>query len=218
MTPYVYVMGPSGVGKTTLLQGLTDWWRRAGVPVQGLYIGGIWRSLAQRYPAGEETDPAILSRAVGDLDVVQAATLVHARLDGPGVSLRAAELSQNKTWFDAVGEKLNALLSDAAAARPCAFYIMEGRELILSLLPRPVLVFSLTARDEVRGCRRAAENRASAGVPRDELDASRQKRWGYHVPHDVSIVPLDTSDVSPEETRARALRFLSPVLPSLGGL
>lgn len=199
MIPYVFIMGLAGVGKTTLASGLTRYMQDKGIPAQAVYIGAAWRYLASRFP--EERDDEALDREIRQMDIRDVSTLENATLSAPGLSMRAAHLSQDKGRFDTITAKVNALLR-AEPGRDCSVYVVEGRRLALALLPPPLLAVELVSPKQAgQGSRRKL---------RDSLDLSRDERWGYRVPDD-GIFRLDTGPLSPDQTLHTVVARLRPM-------
>lgn len=216
--------GPSGTGKSTVSRRLAQECAAAYLDTGAMYRAltlAVLRSGAD--PAGAEA---------GDFAVAAAATLRSITdpaapailLDGENVEadIRGPEVTQAVSAVSAIAAVRTALVAAqrqliAAAVDGGGGIVVEGRDIGSVVVPNAPLKVYLTASDQVRAARRAAQD-AKAGrgrdtsvvladvQRRDQLDSSR-KVSPLHAAADALV--LDTDELSVDAVLARLLEFVN---------
>jgi cytidylate kinase len=173
----IAIDGPAGAGKSTVARALAE---RLGATY--LDSGAMYRSVALlAVRAGADPDdPAAVEPLAANLDVgMEGRTItvagedVTAAIRAPEVTAAASRVSVHQGVREAMVERQRKLLERGA-------WVAEGRDIGTVVYPEAPLKVFLTASDEERARRRAAESGEDAGSvlvaqrERDKRDTERE--------------------------------------------
>lgn len=214
--------GPSGTGKSTVSKRLA---RECGAAY--LDTGAMYRALtlAVLRSGTDPSDPDATAVAVAAAGRLRSGTDPAAPvilLDGEDVeaAIRGPEVTQAVSAVSAFADVRTALVDQQrrliAAAVADGGIVVEGRDIGSVVVPDAPLKVYLTASDQVRAARRAAQDaRAGRGRDtsvvladvqrRDQLDSSR-KVSPLHAAADALV--LDTDELSVDAVLARLLELV----------
>lgn len=206
----IAIDGPSGAGKSTLARSLARELGLAYVDTGAMYRAVAWESLRRGVEGSAEvvamldglemelrTDPDGFRVMVDGVDVT-------GRLRAPEVGQRASRIAGIPEVREWLVQRQRALAADGA--------VLEGRDIGTVVLPDADVKFFVTAPEEVRLRRRAAqmgearEREVVADVrDRDRRDSSRAAS-PLRAAEDA--IRIDTGGESPEESLRRLLRLV----------
>jgi cytidylate kinase len=201
----IAIDGPAGAGKSTVARGVAE-----ALGLTYLDSGAMYRCVAlAALRAGTDLgDGAALGAVARGLEIEFRRDGV--RLDGVDVSeqIRSSEVTAAASRVAAHPEVREAMVERQRALIAAAGYVAEGRDIGTVVSPDSPLKVFLTARDEVRARRRAAER----GEPIDEVRAAQLERDSRdrereHAPLRPAgdAVELDTTDLSVSEAVERVV-------------
>jgi cytidylate kinase len=216
--------GPSGTGKSTVS-------RRLAVECDAAYLdtGAMYRALTLAVlRAGlDGASPASADVAVAAVASVRSVTDPHAPallLDEEDVEpeIRGPEVTRAVSAVSAFAEVREALVGRqreliATAVDECGGIVVEGRDIGSVVVPDAPLKVYLTASDDIRAARRAAQDRKAGRESdpaivladvrrRDRLDSTR-KVSPLHAAADALV--LDTDELSVDAVLARLLDLVA---------
>lgn len=205
MAMVIAIDGPAGAGKSTVA-------RAAAAALGFTYLdsGAMYRSVALRgLRAGADLDsPTEMATLAEAIEIGFPGGRAHA--DGEDVSeaIRSAEVSAAASRVSVHPEVRKAMVARQRALIEAGDYVAEGRDIGTVVSPGSPLKVFLTADDEERARRRAAENgEAVADVlaaqrERDRRD--REREHGALRPAD-DAVEIDTTGLSVEQASERVV-------------
>ena len=195
----IAIDGPAGAGKSTVARALAE---RLGFTY--LDSGAMYRSvaLATLRAAADADDPEAVTRIATELDlamgpgsVAVAGEDVTAAIRSPEVSALASRVSVHPGVRTAMVERQRSLVADGG-------WVAEGRDIGTVVCPEAPLKIYLTASEDERARRRAAESGEHVGEVRDsmrERDARDTGReHGALAPADDSV-EVDTTGLTVDE-------------------
>jgi cytidylate kinase len=201
----IAIDGPAGAGKSTVARGVAD-----ALGFTYLDSGAMYRcvALAGLRRGADLDDGAALAAIARRLDIRLQPGLVE--LDGedvtaairtPEVAAAASRISVHPQVREAIVDRQRALIAGGG-------YVAEGRDIGTVVSPDAPLKVFLTATDQERARRRAAETGESLGRVADdqrERDArDRERAHGALRPAD-DAVELDTTGLSVPEVIERVV-------------
>jgi cytidylate kinase len=216
--------GPSGTGKSTVS-------RRLAVECDAAYLdtGAMYRALTLAVlRAGLDGEsPASADVAVAAVDSVRSVTDpqapalllddedVESQIRGPQVTRAVSAVSAFAEVREALVRRQRELIADAVAE--CGGIVVEGRDIGSVVVPDAPLKVYLTASDDIRASRRAAQDRKAGRESdpvvvladvrrRDRLDSTR-KVSPLHAAADALV--LDTDDMSVDAVLERLLELVA---------
>jgi cytidylate kinase len=215
----VAVDGPSGAGKSSVSRGVAT-----ALGLRYLDTGSMYRALTWWLldHGLDVTDTATVA-AVVDKPTIDAGTDPAAptiAVDGVDVSgpIRSDEVTAAVSAVSAVPDVRRRMVGLQRAAIGPGGIVVEGRDIGTAVCPdAPVKVF-LTASDEIRAARRAAEHSAADGGPADveQTLSSIQRRDGLDTSRPASplrraddAVVVDATSASLEQVVARVLDLVA---------
>jgi cytidylate kinase len=215
----VAVDGPSGAGKSSVSRGVAT-----ALGLRYLDTGSMYRALTWwlLHHGLDVTDTATVA-AVVDKPTIDAGTDPAAptiAVDGVDVSgpIRSDEVTAAVSAVSAVPDVRRRMVGLQRAAIGPGGIVVEGRDIGTAVCPdAPVKVF-LTASDEIRAARRAAEHSAADGGPADveQTLSSIQRRDGLDTSRPASplrraddAVVVDATSASLEQVVARVLDLVA---------
>ncbi|MBS1886273.1 MAG: ribosome biogenesis GTPase Der [Actinobacteria bacterium] len=216
----IAIDGPAGAGKSTVARAVA-----AELGLTYLDSGAMYRSVAlAAHEAGVDPDDAA---ALGPL-----AAGLEIGFDGPRVllggrdvteAIRRPEVSAGASRVSVHGAVREALVARQRALIEAGDYVAEGRDIGTVVSPDAPLKVFLTASDEERARRRAAETgedvEAVLAAQRDRDTRDTERRHGALRPAS-DAVELDTTNLSLEEVVARIVTLAQDrglTGPSTGG-
>jgi cytidylate kinase len=215
----VAIDGPSGAGKSSVSRGVA-----AALGLRYLDTGSMYRALTWwLLDHGADVNDAATVAAVVDKPTIEVGTDPAAptiTVDGVDVSgpIRTDEVTAAVSAVSAVPDVRRRMVSLQRAAIGPGGIVVEGRDIGTAVCPdAPVKVF-LTASDEVRAARRAAEHSAADGAPADleQTLSSIQRRDGLDSSRPASplrraddAVVVDATDASLAQVVARVLDLVA---------
>lgn len=217
--------GPQKTGPQPSDPGGRD--RRITIAIDGPAAAGkgtISRALAARFGFAH-LDTGLLYRAVGALvregadPAAAAAALQPADLARP--DLRSAEAGQAASRIAALPEVRAALLAfQRRFARAPGGAVLDGRDIATVICPEAEVKLFVTARPEIRACRRWRElGGAQSPIGYDrilaeviERDARDMGRADAPLRQAADAVLIDTSDLDAEAATAQAARLIEAAL------
>ena len=199
----IAIDGPAGAGKSTVARAVA-----AALGFTYLDSGAMYRSVAL---AGIERGAALDSAAeIGELAAGLEIGFGDGRviLDGHDVSdaIRAPEVSAAASRVSVHPQVREAMVARQRALIEAGSYVAEGRDIGTVVSPDSPLKVFLTASDEERARRRAADTGEPAAKvlaaqrERDERDRERE-HGALRAAHDA--VRIDTTGLTIEETTAQ---------------
>jgi CMP/dCMP kinase len=216
----VAIDGPSGAGKSSVSRGVA---RRLGL--RYLDTGSMYRAMtlwmldhgidvqdvravadaAGRPTIEVGTDPRAATICVDGVDV--------------GEAIRSDRVTSAVSMVSAVPEVRTRMVSMQRAAIGSGGIVVEGRDIGTAVAPDATTKVYLTASEEVRAVRRAAEHSVSdaettriAQRRRDQLDSSRP---ASPLRKADDAVELDATDLTLEQVIDRVVRLVRRRAPSL---
>jgi cytidylate kinase len=204
----IAIDGPAAAGKSTVARALADM-----LGLTYLDSGAMYRSVAlAALRAGVDPDDgAALRRVARDLEIDLAGGRVW--LDGEDVTeeIRAPEVSSAASRVAVHPEVRAAMIERQRTLLAAGDYVAEGRDIGTVVSPGALLKVFLTATDDERARRRAAETGdplpdvLSAQSRRDARD--REREHGALRPAD-DAVEMDTTGLSVEEVVDRVVALV----------
>ncbi len=216
--------GPSGTGKSTVS-------RRLAVECDAAYLdtGAMYRALTLAVlRAGlDGASPASAAVAVAAVGSVRSVTDPHAPAlllaeEDVEPEIRGPEVTRAVSAVSAFAEVREALVGRqreliATAVDECGGIVVEGRDIGSVVVPDAPLKVYLTASDDIRAARRAAQDRKAGRESdpevvladvrrRDRLDSTR-KVSPLHAAADALV--LDTDELSVDAVLARLLELVA---------
>jgi CMP/dCMP kinase len=168
-TMVIAIDGPAGAGKSSVARGVA-----AALGFTYLDSGAMYRSvaLAALREGADLDDPEAIGQLTRSLQLGVADGRVE--LDGGDVTeaIRSAEVTAAASRVAVHPEVRAAMVERQKALIDAGRYVAEGRDIGTVVSPDAPLKVFLTASDEERAKRRAAET----GEPPDEVLASQQRR------------------------------------------
>jgi cytidylate kinase len=218
-TLVVAVDGPSGAGKSSVSRGVA-----AALGLRYLDTGSMYRAVTW-WVLGHGVDPADPAAVAGaaDMAVLEVGTDPASptiAVDGEDVAqaIRRDDVTGAVSAVSAVPEVRRRMVALQRAAIGRGGIVVEGRDIGTAVAPdAPVKVY-LTASDEVRAARRAAEHSALDGADedlgatlsamqrRDVLDSSRP---ASPLRRADDAVVVDATNASLDEVVARVLAIVA---------
>ena len=208
MSLIIAIDGPAAAGKGTLARRLAA---HLGLP--HLDTGLLYRATGRRVldAGGDPADPATATAAAGAL---LAEDLQRGDLRGPDADAAAAVVA-------CIPSVRAALLDFQRSFGRAHGAVLDGRDIGTIVFPDATAKLFVTASAEARGRRRWLELQAR-GVVADldavtalirERDAQDAARAAAPLVRAADALLLDTTDLDPDATFARALDLLRPKLP-----
>jgi cytidylate kinase len=199
----IAIDGPAGAGKSTVARAVA-----AALGYIYLDSGAMYRSVALAgLERGAELDSAEQMGAIAEAAEIGFAD-GRVTLDGDDVSdaIRAPEVSEAASRVSVHARVREAMVARQRSLIGAGNYVAEGRDIGTVVSPDSPLKIYLTASDEERARRRAAE----IGEPLEQVLATqrlrdardREREHGALRPAENAI-ELDTSGLSVEEVSAR---------------
>jgi cytidylate kinase len=201
----IAIDGPAGAGKSTVARGVADalgfTYLDSGAMYRCVALGGLRRG-------ADLGDPSEVGGIARDLDISLRPGAVV--LDGEDVTgaIRAPEVGEAASHVSVHSEVREAMVARQRALIATGGYVAEGRDIGTVVSPDAPLKVFLTASDDERARRRAAET----GEPLDEVvEAQRERdsrdRGRDHSPLHAAddAVELDTTDLSVVEVVERVV-------------
>ena len=203
----IAVDGPAGAGKSSVARALAE---RLGFTY--LDSGAMYRcvALAALERGLDPDDAVVMGELAGTLEIELAPERVHLGGDDVTIAIReprVSEASSRVSVHAAVREAMVARQREMIAA---GRYVAEGRDIGTVVSPEAPLKVFLTASDEERARRRAAETGEDVGSVlaaqrrRDARDSERE-HGALRAAEDA--VQLDTTGLSLEEVVGRVVAF-----------
>jgi len=201
----IAIDGPAGAGKSTVARGVAD-----ALGFTYLDSGAMYRSVAlAALRAGADLDDgAALGRIARDLDVQLSPDRVELEEEDvteeirtPAVDLAASRVSVHPEVRDEMVKRQRALIERGS-------YVAEGRDIGTVVSPDARLKVFLTATDDERARRRAAESRELLGdvaASQRERDARDTSREHSALRPAADAVELDTTGLSVAEVVDRVV-------------
>jgi cytidylate kinase len=216
--------GPSGTGKSTVSRRLASACDAAyldtGAMYRALTLAVLRAGLDGAEPGSGDvavsavaevrsvTDPSAPALLLGDEDV-------EAEIRGPEVTRAVSAVSALPEVRTALVDRQRRLI--AAAVAECGGIVVEGRDIGSVVVPEAPLKIYLTASDDVRAARRAAQDRKAGRESdpaivladvrrRDRLDSTR-KVSPLHAAADALV--LDTDELSVDAVLERLLELVA---------
>lgn len=192
----IAIDGPAGAGKSTVSRAVA-----AALGATYLDSGAMYRIIALRSLSGVDPITAARETAIGLGETVTAdGEDVTDVIRTPEVTARASEVAALPEVREALVEQQRALLHDGGD------WVAEGRDIGTVVAPDAQLKVYLTASDEERARRRAAEH----GLDRAEVLAAQADRDRRDATRDYSplkvaddAVEVDTTGMGIEQVVAR---------------
>ncbi len=174
----VAIDGPAGAGKSTVSRAVAE-----ALGATYLDSGAMYRVVALKSLTGIEPAAAARETAIGLGEVVTADGVdVTSAIRTPEVTARASEVAALPEVREALVEQQRAMLHDGGD------WVAEGRDIGTVVAPDAQLKIYLTASEEERARRRAAEH----GLDRAEVLAAQADRDHRDATRDYS--PLMAAD------------------------
>lgn len=216
--------GPSGTGKSTVSRRLARVTGAAYLDTGAMYravtLAVLRAGVDPDGPDSEEIAIAAAATVRSVTDPESPAVLldgedVEAEIRGPEVTRAVSAVSARPPVRAALVEHQRAVI-DAAVATDGGGIVVEGRDIGSVVAPEAGLKVYLTASEEVRAARRAAQDRRRSGRPvdtaavladtrrRDQLDSTR-KTSPLHAAKDALVI--DTDELPADAVLTELLRL-----------
>ena len=215
--------GPSGTGKSTVSRRLAMTCDAAYLDTGAMYRALTLAVLRSGLDGAAPGAEAVAVAATGDLESVTDPAAPAIRLAGEDVEaeIRGQEVTAAVSAVSAVPAVRAALVQRqrdliAKAEASHGGIVVEGRDIGSVVVPDAPLKVYLTASEEIRAARRAAQDRKSGrgGDPaavlaavrrRDRLDSTRKTSPSHAAP---DALVLDTDDLSVDDVLSELLRLV----------
>ena len=200
----IAIDGPAGAGKSTVARGVAD-----ALGFTYLDSGGMYRTvaLAATERGVDLDDGSALGKLAAGLTIEPGD---GARLDGRDVSaaIRAPEVSAGASRVSVHPQVRKAMVARQRELIAAGDYVAEGRDIGTVVSPDSPLKVFLTASEEERARRRAADTGEPVEAVLEQLRArdgrDREREHGALRPADDSV-ELDTTGFSVEKVVARVV-------------
>ena len=195
----IAIDGPAGAGKSTVARALAE---RLGLTY--LDSGAMYRCVALgALRAGADPDDAAAVTAIAEaLELEMGPGIVRAGGEDVTAAIRAPEVTALASRVSVHPLVRDAMVSRQRALVRSGMWVAEGRDIGTVVSPDSPLKVYLTASDEERASRRAAESGQAfeevLAAQRDRDDRDRGRRHGRLVAAPDSV-ELDTTGLSIEE-------------------
>ena len=199
----IAIDGPAGAGKSTVARALAE---RLGLTY--LDSGAMYRCVALGVlRAGGDPDDPLTATAVAEaLELEMGPGIVRAGGEDVSAAIRAPEVTAAASRVSVHPAVREAMVSRQRALVRSGVWVAEGRDIGTVVSPGSPLKVYLTASDEERANRRAAES----GQPYDEVLAAQRDRderdrgreYGRLMPAEDSV-ELDTTGLGIDEVVER---------------
>jgi cytidylate kinase len=205
MAMVIAIDGPAGAGKSTVARAAAD-----ALGFTYLDSGAMYRSVALRgLRDGADLDSAqAMARLAEGIEIGFPGGRVHA--DGEDVSelIRSPEVTAAASRVSVHPEVRKAMVERQRALIEAGDYVAEGRDIGTVVSPDSPLKVFLTATDEERARRRAAETGEPVAdvlaAQRDRDRRDRDREYGALRPAD-DAVELDTTGLTVEQASGRVV-------------
>ena len=172
----IAIDGPAASGKSTVARRLAEDWGMIMVNSGSMYRAVTWKALQSGVdPARSDDVIALLSKVEWGCELRDGQTVM--KVDGvePSIEqLKSDEVNASVSFVAAIPEVRELLVAKQREFLNHSDLVMEGRDIGTVVFPdTPYKVF-VTASEEVRQERRAAEGADDAVEERDKLDSERK--------------------------------------------
>jgi cytidylate kinase len=203
----IAIDGPAGAGKSTVARGVA-----AALGFTYLDSGAMYRcvALAALRRRADLDDNAVLGELADGLEIVFDADRV--RLDGEDVTeaIRAADVTEVASRVAAHREVREAMVAKQRALIAAGRYVAEGRDIGTVVSPDAPLKVFLTASEQERARRRAAETggdaEAVAAAQRERDNRDIEREHGALRPAGDSV-EIDTTSLTADDVVERVVRL-----------
>lgn len=208
--PRIAIDGPSGAGKSTLARALAIHLALPYVDTGAMYRAVAYRSMQ----AGAQKPAAVVAMLESTtLELVTDPRGFRVLVDGVDVTdrLRAPEVGKRASEVAQIPE-VRRWLVDRQRAAAAAGGVLEGRDIGTVVMPDADLKLFVTAPEEVRMRRRAAQLGEGLGERVEEDIRRRDRRDVSRAESPLRVAPdavvVDTGGESPSESLERILQHL----------
>ena len=199
----IAIDGPAGAGKSTVARALAE---RLGLTY--LDSGAMYRCVALGVlRAGGDPDDPLTATAVAEaLELEMGPGIVRAGGEDVSAAIRAPEVTAAASRVSVHPQVREAMVARQRELIAAGSYVAEGRDIGTVVSPDSPLKVYLTASDEERANRRAAESGQPYGevlaAQRDRDERDRGREYGRLMPAEDSV-ELDTTGLAIDEVVER---------------
>lgn len=203
----VAIDGPAASGKSTVARLLARKLGLVMVNSGAMYRALTWRMLERGLDPQDEEVVAIAADEI-EIECGEEGGFSYISVDGKVPTedqIRSAEVNAAVSFIAAVPRVREILVQHQRAYLRTRDVVMEGRDIGSVIFPETPYKLYVTASEEVRAARRAADGEADAVAARDTRDSER-KTAPLVVAEGAEVI--DSSDLSIDEVVAKAYAVL----------
>jgi cytidylate kinase len=197
MFPAIAIDGPAASGKSTVARLIAERLGYTFINTGAMYRAITWYALNAGIPT---SDAEAITKLLSDIPLsfgkegAHSTVLCQGRVLGD--ELTSPEVNEQVSAIAAIPEVRTFLIQRQREYNTKEAVVMEGRDIGTAVFPDTPFKYFVTASEEVRAARRAAQGITDSIAERDKKDASRKVSPFVKAPDAMTI---DTSDLSIDE-------------------
>ena len=172
----IAIDGPAASGKSTVARRLASDWGMTMVNSGAMYRAVTWEVLGRGIdPSAADEIVALLPQVEWGCAIREGLTLMTVDGVEPSISeLKSDAVNAAVSYVAAIPEVRQLLVHRQRGFRELGDLVMEGRDIATVVFPDTPFKVFVTASEEVRRTRRAAEGADDAVIERDKRDSERK--------------------------------------------
>jgi len=172
----IAIDGPAASGKSTVARRLASDWGMTMVNSGAMYRAVTWEVLRRGIdPSAADEIVALLPQVEWGCAIREGLTLMTVDGVEPSISeLKSDAVNAAVSYVAAIPEVRQLLVHRQRGFRELGDLVMEGRDIATVVFPDTPFKVFVTASEEVRRTRRAAEGADDAVIERDKRDSERK--------------------------------------------